>query len=255
MPYPPELREQARLLKEAGESYASISRKLGVPDHTISRWFNPEMREKNRLASAAYKKKNPKHGVCVDCGGPTSWQRTKASERCQECRNIWLSENPTWPPEKIIEAIQRWVREHGRPPTAAQWRSRGEWWPAYHSVYGDRAPFPTWRSALQAAGYDTPAFTHKTRGPGKRAWSVEEAKRLRRVGLPDTVIGEHLGVSGSAIYQALGPRGIPRQRNRKRRTREERIADLKKALANGVLNAETETRTRDGSADSEVQAR
>jgi len=230
--HPPEVRKQARILREKGEIDVSIARQLGVSANTVRRWLSPDVYEKSLLQSRLYKATKQRRGVCIDCGGPTNWSKEKPSERCRDCRLIWLEDNPRWSRESVIAAIKRWVEEYGRPPRSHEWKNRGEWWPSLNSVYGERGqPFHTWRGALQAAGYDTPPHTHNNPGPYGRRWSVEEAARLRREGLPDHKIGEQFGVSGSAIFQALGRREPKPNPVAKKRTREQRIEDLRKALA------------------------
>ena len=59
--------------------------------------------------------------------------------------------------EVVIRAIQDWAGETGAPPRAQDWMlGRGKWaaeyprWPALHQV---QAIFPSWNSALSAAGF------------------------------------------------------------------------------------------------------
>lgn len=243
--YPPEAHKKARRLRKAGMAYSDIAKQIGASPNTIIRWLDPEMHERNLAASRLYKQTKMKRAVCIDCGGPAYRSGEKASKRCWKCHSIWYQtvREPKWPKEKILTAIHRWVEEYGRPPRAHDWQHCGEWWPSYNSVYGPRSPFPTWRDALQTAGYDTPEHTHKNKGPHSRTWSVESALRLRKQGYSDGYIAEKFGVSNSAIYQALGPRrdkfpvtktrkNSPRLKKKlKNRTRAERIADLQKALA------------------------
>lgn len=54
-----------------------------------------------------------------------------------------------WGEQDIIDAIQRWVRVHGAPPTVSNWRNRGEWWPGHTTVI---QRFDTWNDAMIAAG-------------------------------------------------------------------------------------------------------
>lgn len=65
----------------------------------------------------------------------------------------------TWTPQRIIEAFQRWEREHGRPPVYNEWRQGGEWWPNQATV--TRA-FGSWRDGMRAAGF-TPRVAGRPR--------------------------------------------------------------------------------------------
>lgn len=233
--HPPETREQARLLRELGYGWSRIGRELGISGNTVKMWLVPGFREDQYEANRLRKKRY--HGTCVDCGGTTSYGKGQGpSVRCQACRVIYVGKHPMWTREKVVAAMQRWAREHGgRPPTATEWVRRGDYWPAATSIYDKtqsrHAPFNSWNEAIAAAGF-TPR--HTSPGPGGRVWSLDEAARLRKTGLPDTEIGRRLGVSASAIWQGLGPRKEkpyvwpPKA---PKRSRDRRIADLQKALA------------------------
>jgi hypothetical protein len=56
-----------------------------------------------------------------------------------------------WPREAIIEAIQDFVAEHGRPPYAKEWRRASNERPTYETVW---RCFGTWNEALMAAEID-----------------------------------------------------------------------------------------------------
>jgi hypothetical protein len=90
-----------------------------------------------------------------------------------------------WDEERLIAAIQRWHKEHGRTPTCREWHpSRAkaagrpyeaeEWvmagpgvWPSFQTVV---AMFGTWNKGMEAAGF--PA-----RGRGESAVRMAGAYR------------------------------------------------------------------------------
>lgn len=102
-------------------------------------------------------------GVCVDCGTPT--YRGIAGtppERCSPCSN--RLHNTVWTAEAIIDAMQTWAREHGGPPTAADWnpnhalatghpekaeRFHAGSWPFVSTV---QARFGSWNAGIAVAG-------------------------------------------------------------------------------------------------------
>jgi hypothetical protein len=53
-----------------------------------------------------------------------------------------------WTRGRIVEAMQRWYGERGRPPTRSDWQAASDWHPAASTVY--RA-FGSWKAALKAA--------------------------------------------------------------------------------------------------------
>jgi hypothetical protein len=59
-----------------------------------------------------------------------------------------------WTAERVVEAIQRFCKENGRPPKTMEWLhvNKDQGYPCFRSVYGRGAPFKTWNEALLAAG-------------------------------------------------------------------------------------------------------
>jgi transposase len=216
--YSPETIQRAHELHELGASVRLIHRMIGVPEPTLRRWLFPEVRERGLQKSRQYKAKH--RGSCIDCG-KSVWM---TSDRCAACSQEHYRKTKRWTREAVIQAIKDWNEEHGHPPTTTEWLYASNTHPGATSVYGSYAEFRTWNEAIEAAGL-TPR--HTSPGPGKREWSLEEAHLLRQEGLSDIEIGKRFGVSASAIHQALGRRRKPVPR---KRTREQRIADLQAAL-------------------------
>ncbi len=58
---------------------------------------------------------------------------------------------PRWPPPRVVERLQAWAHEHGRPPTLEEWRRAGARHPSAATV---RRLFGSWNAALVAAGFE-----------------------------------------------------------------------------------------------------
>ena len=56
-----------------------------------------------------------------------------------------------WPPPRVVERLQSWAHEHGRPPTLEEWRRAGTRHPSAATV---RRLFGSWNAALVAAGFE-----------------------------------------------------------------------------------------------------
>lgn len=56
-----------------------------------------------------------------------------------------------WTEQQIIEAIQRWVDQHGQTPRCSDWRRNGHRRPCASSVVWT---FGSWNAAIAAAGFD-----------------------------------------------------------------------------------------------------
>jgi hypothetical protein len=53
-----------------------------------------------------------------------------------------------WTRGRVVQAMQRWYGEHGRPPTRSDWQKASDWHPAASTVY---RVFDSWKAALKAA--------------------------------------------------------------------------------------------------------
>lgn len=91
--HPPETRARAVELRAAGFSYSQISAELGVASNTVQRWIKPDYAAYSRAKSRAYKES--KHGICVECGGPTKLNKNGDgfNPSCQ-----WCAQGKTPPP-------------------------------------------------------------------------------------------------------------------------------------------------------------
>lgn len=221
MRYPEELKRRAFELYEEGLSCKKIGSELDVPSTTIRRWVVPGENERSMRVSRAYKARQKKR--CIDCGAKV-WM---TSVRCPQCASKAQRSKRVWTRERVIKAMQEWAKaNNGHPPTVKDWSHASEENPSATSLSGyPSAPFKSWNEAIKAAGFEP---RRSGPGPGMSKWSKEEARHLREEGLTDREIARRFGISASAIGQRIGPRAKPPvPRNR---TREQRIADLRKAL-------------------------
>lgn len=136
-----------------------------------------------------------------------------------------------WSKDDILYAMLEWEEKNGEPPKWNDWMIAGEDHPVSMTV---RKHFGSWNNAMAAAGF-TPRDPHANVPPSgippKMTPEIKKkANHLRRQGIPDYAIAERLGISRSTIQRHLGHRPKPKPVLIKR-TREQRIADLRRALA------------------------
>ena len=157
--------EEARWLEQHGLSRHQIAEFLGVGIGTIYRWLSPEIAERQREQSRRYKKKLT--GICIDCGATTPYGGKKTPGRCTDCNRVWQQQNKHWTRENVIDAIQRFAAENGRPPISTEWIkvNHEKDYPPRSAVYqaGQRGnkPFKSWADAIEAAGFPRPKVGHK----------------------------------------------------------------------------------------------
>ncbi len=219
-PHPPEKRAEAKALREQGLSYAKISAAIDIPYFTVVRWTNEKQHQRSLRNAKHYKEQH--RGKCEDCG-KSVWL---SSHLCRVCsstrRRIWTREN-------IIEAIHLFNEKHGRPPVSTEWTRGASEYPNTGTV-SER--FGSWAAAIEAAGYQRPDVGRKL---VDRSEDRAEAKRLHAEGRTVEQLADMFNMPPSIIrrYLASNERSMnPRPSGKpKKRTREQRIADLQKALA------------------------
>lgn len=88
-----------------------------------------------------------------------------------------------WSRDSIVLAIKAYVLQHGRRPSADEWKRAGPW-PSYHTVVRH---FGTWSDAIEASGFPRPhagqwiSSRHRKRGPyrkNKNFYKVVTIKEL-----------------------------------------------------------------------------
>lgn len=156
----------------------SLAVRFGVSKSTIYRVINPDLAERTRQQSLEAKRR--RHGVCVDCGGKTKYNghNGAVSARCAACQTAKQMASRVWTAEAVIEAIQRFARLNGRPPTAVDWSyaKRGPYPPTgacYRTRNKPNAPFASWADAIEAAGFRRPRV-----GQYQRRSPIEQAQLI-----------------------------------------------------------------------------
>lgn len=150
---------EVKSLYDSGMTGTAIAERLGVGHSFVYSLLNDPDGARERERKSRYQ------GVCIDCGGPTNGadgRGANAAQRCEKCSHAHQAETQRiWTRETIIEAIQRFAREHGRPPLASDWNhaERGDGYPPATACYqgaNPNAPFPYWADAIEAAGFPRP---------------------------------------------------------------------------------------------------
>lgn len=202
----------AHELREQGLVFREIAVRLGLSTSTVAEWFSDPEREKHATRRARYA------GECVDCGRPTDGSRgpDRGSTRCASCYATYLHENPpVWGRDRLIQAIQAWVEEHGAPPAATDWnptqaRETGQLdraerfysddaWPNVSTV---QAYFGSWNDAIRAAGFE-PNVSGRYGRIGDDPANQAEGVRLYLSGLSAAAVGKRFGLSGAAVLHWL----------------------------------------------------
>ncbi len=133
---------------------------------------------------------------------------TLAPEAKEEVKNGSRVPNGYWTKARILDAIQRWVKQYGAPPHATDWniaaiRARGYaereerfingLWPGVNTV---RTKFGNWNDAIAEAGCDpTPVSSYGR--PGDDRETVAEGMHLYRKGLSLNQAAAKVGISSA----------------------------------------------------------
>lgn len=171
------LARRVATMRAGGMFHRDVAETLG-----ISRSYAAELAS-DPDGSRARARKDSYRGACIDCGRPTSGSNgtTGAPERCAACRKAYERSLKFWTRERVIDAIQRFAAEHGRPPKATEWNiaHSDDDYPASSSVYvtptNPTSPFASWADAIEAAGFPRPAV-----GKHERTGEVQLSYRLTR---------------------------------------------------------------------------
>lgn len=132
-------------------------------DPVANRAYKREWYAKNRKRQLvlARQRKASYGGTCEVCGARTDGSngRANAPTICATCFTARQHAEKKWTRERIIDAIQRFAAENGRPPLSREWiRANHEKdYPARVSVYrsatNPNGAFETWNHAIAAAGF------------------------------------------------------------------------------------------------------
>lgn len=148
-----------------GWTRQEIGALLGLKVSGVSNLINDPDGSKQQSRRERYR------GTCRVCGKPTDGSSgfnapTLCARHNGERTRIWTRES-------IIEAIQRFARENGKPPVASDWNhpGRGEGYPpltcVYRSSTSPGSPFASWADAIEAAGFPRPRVGHYDRSRKK----------------------------------------------------------------------------------------
>lgn len=210
--------EQARELHDSGLGYKRIAKRLGVSATTVRRLLDSDYAERMRVQSREAKRRRT--GVCKTCGGVTRYGGGKVpvSEECAECVRRRQHEERYWTRERIVECIQRFAREHGRPPVSSEWLygdhgANGDGYPYCSTVLQE---FGSWADAIEQAGFPRPRIGVYERTSEWRA-RMSEARRLpdevyldriRQASVTVTLAPSTMDKRVSSAHQILLRRGI-----------------------------------------------
>jgi len=154
-----------------------IGNRLGISTSYASELDCDPDGAKTRARKDSYRRPCPNCGKLMDGSNGRNGPKL-----CKDCAAAAQHEARFWTRERIIQAIQEWAAEHGKPPSARDWLHVGPMhrWPNYGSVYGDAgAPFATWADAIVAAGYPRPLPTFSGKW-GERVWTEERTLQALR---------------------------------------------------------------------------
>lgn len=203
----PELEAEIRSLYRPGAfGYRQVAARTGVSRTTVKRVIHPERAERDRQLSREAKRRRT--GVCVRCGRETRYNGKRGnngpSEICTSCAREDALASRRWTREAIIEAMQRWALENGRPPTAYDWKHKGEYWPNVGNVFrakgAENNAFASWADAIEAAGFERPEIGGRYK---ERPWTqLHDRARIMELldqGLSQAEVAREVGCSAQLV--------------------------------------------------------
>ncbi len=143
-------------------SHAQIAADLGVSRSMVRNLIYDPTGEKQARRRSRYQ------GTCETCGASTDGSNG-SSKAPRFCANCAADAHRIWTRDKIVAEIRRFAVEHGRPPSATDWR--GPRSSGYPSSFTVQSLFGSWANGIEAAGFPKPKVGHydRTRRHTKQA--------------------------------------------------------------------------------------
>lgn len=152
-------------LRERGLMLQQIADRLGISRQFVSDLLNDPDRSRQRVRRERYRRACP--GWRRECGAlmdGSNGNGPSASRLCVECDRLRIHDERKWTAETVVDAIQRFAEEHGRPPFATEWVHADpvNGYPCSRACYrsthdaNKSAPFAKWADAVEAAGFPRP---------------------------------------------------------------------------------------------------
>jgi hypothetical protein len=147
----------ASLAEDHGGEQAA--KRLRIAYSTLRSYISDPDGSKDRARKDSYS------GTCDNCGAKTDGSNgaANAPRLCLNCAIERQTDQRKWTRAVVIDAIQRFAQQHGRPPTASDWdhADPANGYPPKSAVYGRHsntpsAPFDYWADAIEAAGFPRP---------------------------------------------------------------------------------------------------
>lgn len=134
--------------------HAEIAAHLGMSRSGVRNLINDPDGSKQRGRRQRYQ------GTCETCGAPTDGSngRDNAPRFCADCAP---DAHRVWTRDTLIAEIRRFACDHGRAPTANEWRGPNR--SGYPSATSVQEVFGSWANGIEAAGFARPLVGHYQR--------------------------------------------------------------------------------------------
>lgn len=164
-------------LRGLGLSASGVGQRLGIPESTVRNWWNSVS--------------------CVDCDDPVDRSSSKgAAVRCERCSHAHQASEEErarvtyWTRERLIAAIQWWVKTYGETPALPDWCAHISRHVLHDEPRARRAErlitdrtipgfttvvqrFGSWNAGIEAAGFQ-PRVNH---GGGGNSWRRRSSRK------------------------------------------------------------------------------